>query len=259
MNNSIQTFKLYNGEVELTFNEEKHLYVTGGYQVDGVTSVLQIINKPALMYWAVNMALEHIGSNLKPGQALDEVQLKKLLADAKIAHRAKSTDAADIGTMIHEWIEKWITGKKPETPINVQMKQATDSFLKWVDDNNVKFVDSERMVYSKKWGYAGTLDFTATIGKEFVIGDIKTSTGIWDEYWLQVAAYEQAFREEFADKDVARAVIVRVGKDASLEIKDSVDYKKNVMAFNAALVLHRRIREMKDEAYKAKQGGGVKQ
>lgn len=250
-------YTLYNGEVELFFQEDKHLYTIGGFQVDGTTTALGIINKPALMYWAVNMALEYIGNNLKPGQALDEVQLKNLLADAKVAHKKKSTDAANIGTMIHEWIEQWITGKNPKTPINIMMKLATDKFLEWVKENKVEFVDSERIVYSRKWGYAGTLDFIATINGKFVLGDFKTSTGIYDEYWLQVAAYEQAYREEFPDKQIDGAVIVRCGKDGSLEIKESDAYKDNVMAFNAALVLYRRLKKMKDEAFKAKQNGGV--
>lgn len=248
---------LYNGEVELIFQEDKHLYTVDGLQVDGVTTALGIINKPALMYWAVNQALEHISRNLKPGVGLDEVQIKSLLADAKIIHKKKSGEAADIGTMIHKWLEEWISNKKPATPINPEMKNATGKFLEWVEEHKVKFLENERMVYSRKWGYAGTLDFMAEIDGVVKLGDFKTSTGIWDEYWLQVAAYEQAYREEFPDKEINGSVIVRIGKDATIEIKERDDYKENVMAFNAALVLYRKLRKMKDESYKAKQNGGV--
>lgn len=50
----------------------------------------------------------------------------------------------------------------------------------------------EQQVLSPILGFAGTIDRISTIeGKKYVL-DIKTSNGIYNSYWLQVAAYREA-------------------------------------------------------------------
>lgn len=257
--NGIVAHKLYNGEIELIFNEAKHLYTVGGYKVDGTTSVLGVINKPALMPWGIKMAVLYIEEQLKPGVAYDEIQITTMLSEAKMAHRRKSKEAADIGSLVHNWCKEWIAGNAPELPVHEEAKRAVGKFLAWVKEKNVKFLESERMLYSKRWGYAGTVDFIAEIDGKVYVGDFKTSTGIWDEYWFQVAAYQQAYTEEFPDKKIDGTMIVRIGKEhADIEIEERTpeDYKGNVLAFNAALVLFRRINAMKDEQFQKKREAG---
>lgn len=250
------TYLLYNNTVELVFDEEKHLYTVNGSKVDGTTGVLGVINKPALIPWAVKMCAEHLESVIKPGQVYDEIQLKEFLTDAKAAHRRRTKAAAGIGTLVHDWCKDWIAGKNPDRPINKEANVAIDKFLTWVKEKNVSFIESERIVYSQKLGYAGTLDFIAEIDKKTVLGDFKTSSGIWDEYFLQVAAYQRAWLEEFPEKHIDKTMIVRIGKEhgeIELQERDNVDYEKNKAGFVSALILYRRLEELKDEAYKKKQ------
>ena len=253
-------YQLYNNTIELDFNEEKHLYTVDNKKVDGTTSALGIINKPALMYWAVNQAVAFFQNAIKPGVIYDEIQLKAMAEGMKFSHRKKSGDAMDIGKIVHDWIEKYIAGKNPSPIVNQQAKNSINKFLEWEKTNNVEFIESERIVYSKEYGYAGTLDFVAEMdgldsNRVIVLGDFKTSSGIWDEYWFQLAAYQQAYLEENPTKNISGSVIVRIGKDATLEVKHSKaeDYEANKDAFNSALIIHRRITTLKDEAYKAKQ------
>jgi hypothetical protein len=50
----------------------------------------------------------------------------------------------------------------------------------------------EQQVLSPQLGFAGTIDRVTVIdGKRYLL-DIKTSNGIYNSYWLQVAAYRQA-------------------------------------------------------------------
>lgn len=240
-------YPLYKDTVKLVFNPTTHVYTIDGKKVDGTTSILGVIAKPALLYWAVNVTISHFQNNLKPGEIYDEIQLKALFNDAKSAHRKKSTEAADIGTIVHNWIKDHVAGKKPKLPINKSSRNAIDTFLRWEKEHHVKFLESERILYSKKYGYAGTLDFIAEVDGKIKIGDYKTSTGIWDEYWFQLASYQQAFQEEFPEKKIAGGIIVRIGKDGSLEVAERDDYEDNVKAFNAALVLYRRINKLKEE------------
>ena len=255
-------YKLYKGTVDLEYIDSKHLYLVAGKKADGVTSVLQVLNKPALIYWAVNQSIEYLEANLKPGIALDELQIKALLSEAKMAHRKKKDAAADLGTMVHDWIEKYIKGENPTAFVNPIMKNSCDKFLKWEADHKVKFISSERIIYSKKLNYAGTFDFLAEINGKLWIGDIKTSKGIWDEFWFQTAAYRQAYSEENRYIRISGEMIVRIGKDADeMEIKCSTDshvtpYQVNKNAFNHALKLYRTMEQLK--VYKFQEHNGKK-
>lgn len=252
-------YKLYGGSVDLEFIESKHLYKVGGLKVDGVTSVLNVLNKPALMYWAVNMTIEYFKNTLKPNVKYDELQIQAMLNAGKTSHRVKKDAAADFGTMAHDWIEKHIKGEKPAPFTNAILKNSIDKFLKWETDNKVIFHEVEKMIYSKKHNYAGKFDFLCEIDGKLWIGDIKTSSGIWDEYLFQTAAYRQAYVEETGAK-IAGELIVRIGKDGDeVEIKKSTDpsvtpYFINRNAFNHCLKLYRTLNALKEFKYKFSKG-----
>jgi len=241
----IETHKLYGGAVGLTFDPDKHIYEVDGERVEGVTGVVGVIAKPALMPWAVNMALAYIGKKIKAGKSYDEIQLKKILEDAKIAHKVKKEDAGDIGTLVHEAIESYILTGKEEPPIHEKAKVCYDNFVNWAKENKVKFLETERKVYSKEHQYAGTMDFACVIDGKTYVGDIKTSNAIYNEYWFQTSAYQQAYTEETGIQ-VDGQIIVRVSRNGDFEIQENYDYEENVQAFNGALVLYRRIQQLKD-------------
>lgn len=257
----------YDKSVELEFNDDKHHYtvawlheiykkfydIKNGDTLDGVTSVLQIIAKPALIYWSANKAAEFIDKYLPVGKTLDELEKKKLVDGCKTAHRTLKTDAGDLGSMLHELIEKFIKKEPYQEPVNAILKKSFEQFKAWAVEHKVEFKSSERRILSLKYKYAGTLDITAKVDGVNCIIDLKTSSGIWDEYFLQCAAYKAALEEEFPDANVEKVIIVRCGKDGEFEVKETSDHEKNFEAFLAALTLHRRMKEMK---FKTKNGGG---
>lgn len=237
---------LYNREVELVFDEFKHTYYFNGNRVPSVTGVLSVINKPALVNWAANMASDHWKSSVEPGVSYDEIQLNNIWKDAKYAHNKKKTDSADIGSFVHKWVEDFIHGRKPPEPVNDQLRESTERFLKWKNDHKVKFLSSEQVVYSREHNYCGTLDFICNIGGKLFLGDLKTSNGIFDEYWLQTAAYRLARTEEFPKEKYAGQAIIRIGKDGSFEFVKSEDYETHVEGFLSAVKLHRILEKMKN-------------
>ena len=97
-------YPLYNGKIKLQFDDGRHIYSVKGKTVYGVTSIIGVLDKPALKYWAVNMAIESLEANLKPGVSLDEIQIRTLLFNAKKAHTVRLDKSADMGTLIHNWI-----------------------------------------------------------------------------------------------------------------------------------------------------------
>lgn len=240
---------LYGGRIILCYNEEKHHYTVNGKTAEGVTNALKVIAKPALIPWAARMAGEYVSENLKVGQVVDEIQKDALIKGAIGAHKNKLTNAGDFGTLLHGWVEQWIKRQNPPLPTHPVLREAAVKFLQWVEANNVIFEASEKKVYSEKYGYAGTFDFIARVGGKLVIGDLKTSSGIWDEYWLQLAAYQQALEEEFPGVKIEDTMIIRCGKDGVFEVMSASEkkrntFKENIKGFLAALALSRRMKEL---------------
>jgi len=231
-NKIMETYKLYDNKIELLFDDKKHIYMVGDKVIYGATSIIGVLDKPAILYWAVNQSVEYVKANLKPGEALDEVQIGNLLDGAKNAHRVKKTTAGDIGSLIHEYLDNWIKAKiekkpLPKPPINKEMKNAIKGFFDWAVKNKIKLIASEQKCYSKKFGYAGTYDLEANIGGKKTIIDFKSSNAVYPEMFLQAAAYLQAKEEEFGSKYDGGVCILRLSKE---------DKEKNIAPFEIKCV-----------------------
>lgn len=246
-----EKYSLYGGEISLEFDSKNHIYRIGDRIVYGVTSIVGVIGKPALIYWAVNQCIDNLKSIWEAGKSYDEIEIIKALETAKNIHTEKKNQSATIGELAHKWIENYIKSKiegkePPAPPLNEQLKNSIDAFLKWEKENNVEWLESERKIYSKKYDYAGTLDAEAKVNGELAIIDFKTSNGIYDDYFLQVAAYIQARKEE-TGQDYKGAYIVRIGKDGELEVKELDDFEKHLRAFLGALEIYKWQQDLRSE------------
>lgn len=214
--------KLYGGEVELVFDPLKHQYTVDGEVIKSSTGVLGILNKPALVPWAAKVTVESMREQFKPGVAYDEIQIGEMLDIAKRANYVKKTNAGQIGTLSHNFAEAYAKKLNPQYPINEIARKSCERFVKWAEDNKVDFRLTEQPVYSRKHKVAGTLDSIAIIDKKLTLIDYKTSSGVWDEYYLQVGSYGMMRNEEFPmEVFTGGAKIVRFGKDDDdFEVKD---------------------------------------
>lgn len=246
----MEVTKLYNGEVELKFNEGKHVYTVDGEKIQGVTGVCGIINKPALVPWAAKCGYNYLLANYEPGKVYDEIEILELAENMKKAHRQQTNRAATIGTIAHNYIEGAIKFKlgihdnPPKKPANEQALNAINAYADFTKEHDIVYHASEPKVYSKLHKYAGTLDIDATIDGKRAILDLKTSNAIYPEVWLQTAAYRYAREEELGIK-YEESWVVRIGKDGVLETQVSYDYEKDIEAFLCALTLRKRMLELK--------------
>ena len=135
-------------------------------------------------------------------------------------------------------------GKKKEKPTEPKELAAANEFHKWLNGNTVSFLSSEYMVYSKKYSYAGTLDWTANVNGRTILGDLKTSSGISGEMGYQLALYRQAFVEEHGSDPFQGEVIVNCRKDGTLEVREFTEYKQDLKAALACIPLFRRQKEL---------------
>jgi len=239
--------KLYGGKVEITFDGFRHRYTIfdeenclDGEVAVGVTTALKVINKPKLIGWAVGCAIDCFKEQVMPGTSYDELQLQAILNSARSAHYNKKVEAGDLGTMLHKWIESYATGENPDVPVNPTLKKSVENFLAWREKYKIEFVMNEAFVYSRKFHYAGTLDFVCRINGHLFIGDIKTSSGVYAEQMIQTAAYRMAREEEYPAEKYKGQLIIRIGKDGSFDfvvLEDGPWYPKMKKAFVCAMTL----------------------
>ena len=96
-----KTIHLYNKEIIIKFDEDNHRYwrFDGDgkmKRLSGVTTFLNIINKPALIPWAVGVTIQYVREHL---DSLQE-DPKTLLQRARDEHTKQRDIAAEIGSAI---------------------------------------------------------------------------------------------------------------------------------------------------------------
>lgn len=154
-------------------------YATGEYSV---TTILGVIDKPALTGWLKKMVYQATVDGAK-----DYVEVLAIVN--KI-----SKDAMDLGTRVHEYAEHYGTSV---TPVKYDDCMGYyKAYHQWLLDYSPELIENETTVTSKKYGYKGTLDKIVRINGKKVLVDLKTGKYIYETVELQASAYKQAYEEE---------------------------------------------------------------
>lgn len=224
--------------------------------LSGVTSVLNVIAKPALIPWAVKMTVEKIKAATTGVAFLSVEQFHLILDESKGAHKEISGNAADLGKEAHALLEAYVKasigtngGVPLETPTSPDARVA--EFTVWACARNketgFKFVASEESLADPKLAIAGTPDFIAVENGEekeqTIIGDLKTGSGIYDRvYFAQMAAYGYMWMKKHKLKLPPKLVIIHSPAskpEQPLAEHWSDAWKEDWEAFKAALLIHR--------------------
>ncbi len=184
----------------------RSFYEVGGKRFARVTGILGTLDKPALVGWAANTAIDYLHRQWA-NQGLHDHSFEI----ARTAWRAESKKAMDIGSEVHKLIEIHIKEGVDPTADGRELKDevaaAYLAFLDWEKNNIKEWKISEGYVFSEKHRFAGTRDAEAIMladpdakvpqraGKLYLI-DFKSSKGIYDEAYLQVAGAYWMAREE---------------------------------------------------------------
>jgi len=197
-----------------------------GMAVPGVTTILGVLNKPALVKWANNLGLQGVDSS----KYVDE--------------------KASIGTLAHQMIADYLKGKETDTSeySKVQIDQAENavlSFLEWEKTHHIDTQLVEEPLVSELHKFGGTIDCLGTINGELCLIDFKTSRGIFPEMLIQVAAYKQLLIEH--GHDVTQTIILRIGRteDEGFEDRRVNELAKRWQIFQHCLEIYQLQREVK--------------
>lgn len=196
-------------------NGRNHFYVdldADGERVPGVTTILdQGLPKKALINWAGNATAEYAIDQWDALTPLTpSARLKKLQGGR---YEAKD-EAANRGTQVHKLGERLIAGERVVVPD--LLRPYVDSYVRFMDEFQLRARYVEAVVYSETHRYVGTLDIFGDIllpdmpeyddlprdADGFVCDcliDAKTNrSGIFGETALQLAGYRFA---EFMQPD----------------------------------------------------------
>ena len=199
-----------------------------GITVPSVTTVLSLLNKPALIKWANNLGLQGINST----------RYKDKLAEA--------------GSLAHQLILDYFRGIKTDT--SDYSKDTIDkaensflSFLEWTKGKKIKSIFIEKYMVSEKYGFGGTLDFYGEIDKDLVVSDYKTGSGIYPEFIYQLSAYRELVEEQ--GFKVKKVTVIRIPRssDEQFETKDKINTEKEWQIFLHLLGIYYLKKEIKEE------------
>lgn len=202
-------------------------------------------NPRSIDHWEAQWARHKHESEVPPKELVTYIAemtleaFEKICLEAKSAPRDKLEEAGDVGHMAHTWLEYFIKAviardvqqqqyKLANMPADERARNCVMAALGWMKTHNVRWIETERKIYSKKYSYAGTMDGLAIVdscddplcrgcaGEVFKdrlsIIDWKSSNYLYIEYLYQTAAYEAAYEEEFG-VEVEDRWILRLGKE----------------------------------------------
>lgn len=171
-----------------------------GTRVPGVTTVLGILAKPALIAWANKMGLQGIDTT-------------------------KYVDAAaNVGTCCHAMIEAHLKGQLfddhayDRATIDIA-ENGYIKYLEWEGQHKLEDIHSELQLVSEKYRFGGTIDLYCLLDGVTTLVDFKTNqSGIYDEMMHQVAGGYRLLLEEHG-MEVQQVLIIRVGKTDNMDME----------------------------------------
>lgn len=224
--------------VQLIAEGGKHFYSVDNQleRLPGVTGVLDLLGKPALIPWASKVVAEYILKRMIPfnGLAFKDRFYGTLLKRAKKQPRFIKESTARAGSRWHKMFDDDIQGRPIESE-DIPWK----SYKLWRSKLSWEIVAGDIKIASLRHRYGGSLDciLKGPDGKLY-IGDFKTGNRIYESHAYQVAAYAYAFQEQYALDYTPGAFIVRFDKaKVRYEQKEINDIGDSFRGFKAALDL----------------------
>jgi len=180
-----------------------------------VTTVLSILAKPELDRWKHKQITTACYEN--PSIQQGQYKWTPEAYNAEMLKKAFETvsDAADLGTLIHDALEKHFKGEEYECRKEVTLGDKTTNLETiagqveaWAYDNDVKIEEPELRLADVENGFAGLTDAVIAVKDQRGILDFKTrrfdDTKIkpYSEHPTQIAAYHMAKYGEILDTDI---------------------------------------------------------
>lgn len=180
--------------------DDHRYYFNGEGPKPSVTTILEILDKPALTTWKQqqvakamhHFALEGYFDHPATGDFWDE---ERAVKESLAWVRKTRTDAASVGSGVHHLADMALRASVSD-PNAWKVDEGTQPYIDAYRAFSEaympsSFISSEKSVWSLN-GYGGTYDLLMMIDGELWLIDIKTGKGLYPEFALQLAAYRWA-------------------------------------------------------------------
>lgn len=215
-----------------------------GLKVPGVTTVLNILNKPALLDWSAKEERKGV---------MDCLLNKKIMPDKYFYTMIRDTSAS-IGTICHFMCECFLKGEEPDLSefLPEEVEKAKNGFRKFVEywnQSGFKILHNELALVDDEFEYGGSLDIVCTDKDgNIILLDLKTSKALYSEYWVQISAYRELYNNQ-NEKKITRCIIVRIGKEevGDMEFQENNALDNYFDLFLGALACHKSQKAIRKE------------
>jgi hypothetical protein len=178
--------------------DSKGIYTWKDERFPSVTTILKVMDKPALPRWASKSVAEYVAAFAERIQA-EKIPWPDVHAELTNVDKLKAVpwDYAekkrDLGSTFHDLAERYAGGMalNPEVFAS-DVQPLVKSFLKFVEDFKPKWEAMECGVFNREHNYAGTMDTIMHVDGRLMVVDYKTGKDTYVEHALQLAAYRRA-------------------------------------------------------------------
>ncbi len=164
-------------------------------------SVSQILNMLGGGDFLITWALREFGGLLEP----------------EAGYRNYMEKVSDLGSKLHKWIEYDLKEEIfPEDEVTEEMLPGIQSWEDFKGQHKIKMLDSERVLHSKRYRFAGTLDLRIEIDGVVYVADLKTGS-VMPKAMIQLIAYKEMLKE-MGLSDGSEKLLVLGGADSKSKI-----------------------------------------
>lgn len=167
-------------------------------KVPGVTSILNMLPKGFLKYWAAKVVAETAVESLGEVVSISMRDRGAAIDFLKRAPDRFTNNSADAGTAVHDLYERLAKGEEIGR-VHPDLLPYVGIYKGFEKTYKPEYLYLEETVWSETHGYAGSFDFIAKItdpdtsDRMTVVGDWKTTrSGVHAEVALQETAYSRA-------------------------------------------------------------------
>lgn len=188
-----------------------------GKRCPGVTTVIGVLDKPALLTWASRAAIDAVEqaiANLGDGEPLTSAALDELRKTPP--YELLRDKAADSGTYAHAIVAARLKEQEDPDPPLVMLEEDVKAAklcaaraVDWIRKAGMKIVAVEEAMVSERWRVGGTPDLIAVVNGTLAVVDLKTGKRAYDEVIIQLAAYASIWRETHPESpEITRGVVL---------------------------------------------------
>lgn len=207
----------------LQFYPKSHRYKLDGRWVAGVTTIIGVLDKPAIPKGAARSVAEYVSENLhQVNEIAENSGSNALVAMLKEVPWDRRDKAAGRGTTLHDIAEQLLTAPDGvELDADDPLLPVAENALAFVEEWQIEPLAVERPCASRTHQYAGTFDlvarYTAPNGQSGIgIFDWKSGKAIYPGAVWQMNAYGHS--EFYNDEDGAEVPTADLGIDSAFGV-----------------------------------------